>query len=93
MLTVDKVNPLNVLNCREVFTPPHYFHYLTLDLKYNIITPIKEWITKNLKHRYYIQETTELNNNQFQVRIRIGFEDPKEASFFLLACSHLKYCN
>lgn len=87
----DKINPLNVLDIREVQDPPPYFHYVTLNLKYNIVTPIREWIYQNLKSRFYIGETLILEDNQFQVRIKIGFEEPKEASFFLLACSLLKY--
>jgi hypothetical protein len=91
MNLIDKINPLNVLDVREVRDPPPYFHYVTLNLKYNIITPIREWIYDNLKYRYYIGETLVIEDNQFQVRIKIGFEEPKEASFFLLACSLLKY--
>ena len=93
MLSVDKINPLNVLECREVKDPPVHFHYVTLDLKYNIIKPIHDWIRENLKHRFYINETLVLDSsNQYRVHIKIGFEESKEASFFLLACSHLKYC-
>jgi hypothetical protein len=93
MISLNKINPLNVLNAREVDHPPPYFQFLTLDLKYNIVNTIKDWINQNLKHRYYINETLVIVDGQYQVRIKIGFEDPKEASFFLLACSHLKYCS
>lgn len=91
MSLVDKINPLNVLEIREVSDPPPYFHYITLNIKYNIINSVKEWIYINLKHRFYLGETLILEDNQYQVRIKIGFEEPKEASFFLLACSLLKY--
>lgn len=91
MLSVDKINPLNVLGCREVPTPPPHFYYISLDVKYNIVSSIQEWIYNTLKYRFYINESLELVNNQFQIRIKIGFEDPKEASFFLLACPLLKY--
>jgi len=88
-----KVNVLNVLGCREVHVPPPYFHYQYLDLKYNLVGSIKEWIYENLNHRFYIGECLVLQNGQYQTKIKIGFEEPKEASFFLLACSHLKYLN
>jgi hypothetical protein len=88
-----KVNPLNILECREVQDPPPFFHYHFLDLKYNLIDSIKEWIYDNLKHRFYIGETLVLEDNQYKIKIKIGFEEPKELSFFLLACSHLKYAN
>lgn len=88
-----KVNPLNVLDCREVRDPPPYFHYHYLDLKFNIIHSLKEWIYTNLKYRFYISESLALVDNQYTVKLKIGFEEPKELSFFLLACSHLKYLN
>jgi hypothetical protein len=93
MISEDKINPLNVLNSREVEYPPPYFHYTILDIKYNLIQSIKDWILENLKHRFYIGETLVLDNGQFVVKLKIGFEEPKESSFFLLACSHLKYSN
>jgi hypothetical protein len=88
-----KINPLNVLGCREVQDPPPYFHYHYIDLKYNIVGSVKDWIYENLKHRFYFGECLVLENNQYSTKIKIGFEEPKEASFFLLACSHLKYQN
>lgn len=93
MLNADKVNPLNVLGCREVQNPPAYFHYVFIELKYNIFSPIREWIYQNLKNRFYIGESLQLEDNQFRIKIKIGFEEPKDASFFLLACPHLKYVN
>jgi hypothetical protein len=91
MSLVDKVNPLNVLDCRELRDPPLHFHYLYMDLKYNAQKNIHEWINLNLKNRFYIGESLVLENNQFVTKLRIGFEEPKEASFFLIACPHLKY--
>lgn len=88
-----KINPLNVLDCREVPDPPPYFHYHHLDVKYNLTEAIREWIYENLRYRFYIGETLVLENNQFKIKTKIGFEEPKELSFFLLACSHLKYTN
>ena len=88
---VDKINPLNVLDCREVQDPPPYFHYIHIDMKYNLQKSIYDWIIINLKHRFYIGESLSLENNQFVVKLKIGFEEPKEASFFLIACPHLKY--
>jgi hypothetical protein len=93
MLNVDRVNPLNVLDCREVQNPPPYFHYIHIDLKYHIFSPIREWIHQNLKNRFYIGESLQLEDNQFKIKIKIGFEEPKEVSFFLLACPHLKQVN
>lgn len=91
MNLVDKINPLNVLDCREVRDPPPHFQYLFLDLKHNVQRSIHDWIILNLKNRFYIGETLALDDNQFVVKLKIGFEEPKEASFFLIACPHLKY--
>lgn len=94
MIATNKINPLNVLGYREVSDPPPYFEYLTLDIKhYNIVDSVKLWIYENLKHRFYIGEVLDLQNNQYVVKIKIGFEDPKDASFFLLACPLLKYAS
>jgi hypothetical protein len=93
MLSADKINPLNVLGCREVQDPLCHFHYMYVDLRYNIITSVKQWIYENLKSRFYIGESLQLVDNQLTVRIKIGFEEPKEASFFLLACPLLRYAN
>lgn len=85
-----KINPLNVLDCREVHTPPPYFSYHCVELRFRVSETLRPWIYENLKGRFYIGETLRLDSNQFNVKLKIGFEEPKELSFFLLACSHLK---
>lgn len=50
-----------------------------------------DWIVTNLRHRFYLRESLVLEDNQYQIKLRIGFEEPKEASFFFIACPHLKY--
>jgi hypothetical protein len=85
-----KINPLNILQIREVHVPAPHFQYIVLDVKHSAVNHIREWIYSNLKHRFYIGEVLNLENNQFVVKIKIGFETPAEASFFLLACPHLK---
>jgi hypothetical protein len=88
---VDKINPLNVLDSREVYDPPPYYTYVNVSLKFNILKSVKDWILLNLRHRFYIGETIDVSDNQLVVSIKIGFEEPKEASFFLIACPLLKY--
>lgn len=85
-----------MLECRELRDPPPHFNYVVMDLRHNIQMhniqkSIQEWILINLKHRFYIGETLIIDNNQFVIKLKIGFEEPKEASFFLIACPHLKY--
>ena len=92
MLTVDKINPLNVLKCREVDTPPPCFTYQEFDIKANSTqaTLIRQWIYENLKHRFYIDEKLVLRNKELSFTVQVGFEESKEYMFFLLACPHLK---
>lgn len=65
---------------------------IDLPVKYNIQNAIENWIDSNLKNRYFIGKSIGLtkDNNVDQV-LRVGFEDPKELSFFVLACPLLKY--
>ena len=73
--------------------PPKHFHYHYIDLKLNLVDAIRDWIYTHQKSRFYIGETLGLDNNSFNIKLKIGFEEPKELSFFLLACPHLKYLN
>jgi hypothetical protein len=88
------INPLNVLNIREVNTPPEGWEYIYLDEIYNIEDSLRKWININLSGRFFIAKTLNVNDNKsFEIKIKIGFEEPKEASYFLLACPLLKYSN
>ena len=84
------INPLNVTGAREVQDPPVHFQYVTLDLNYNLVSSVTCWIWERLKYRFYVGETLTLVDNEFKVKIKFGFEDAKEASFFLLACPFLQ---
>jgi hypothetical protein len=92
MFTVDKINPLNVLQYREVKTPPPYFTYYTFTNKITThqANNLRQWIYKNLKNRFYFDETMILIDSQISFCVQIGFEEAKEHMFFLLACPHLK---
>ena len=88
------INPLNVLGIREVATPPMGWDYIYLDEIYNIEDSLRRWINKNLSGRFFIAKTLHVNEDKsFETKIKIGFEEPKEASYFLLACPLLKYSN
>ena len=69
---------------------PQHFELVTMPLTYNINESIATWIIRNLKGRFYIGRGV-VANNQLEPVIKIGFEDHKEASYFTLACPHLKY--
>jgi hypothetical protein len=85
-----KINPLNILDLREVDIPISLFSFITVDTHPKKIFEIRSWIYENLKHRFYIKEVMTVDStNQIVTKIRIGFEDAKEISFFLLSCSVL----
>jgi hypothetical protein len=86
-------NPLNFFEAREVAVLPPHFETINLDMSiYNLEDTIIKWIKNNLKGRFYARRITGLtSNNKFNPVIKIGFEEPKELSYFTLACPHLKY--
>ena len=92
------------MKLKTKFTAQDYFdirrlqfepsHLATIDLPhtYNIETAISKWIDVNLKKRYYLKKVVGLTKqNKIETVLRAGFEDPKELSYFVLACPHLKY--
>jgi hypothetical protein len=89
---IKTVNPLNVLEVRKVDYCPPYFHSATFTPTYNIISTIENWIYNNTKGRYYIAKTVYLNTaNEMGTKLKIAFENPRELTYFTLACPHLKY--
>jgi len=69
-------------------------HLTTIDLPhtYNIENAISKWIDSNLKKRYFLKRVIGLTKqNKIETVLRAGFEDPKELSYFVLACPLLKY--
>lgn len=92
MENVKDPNPLNVLEMRRVQSAPPHFDYLTIPLTYNIEQSIIKWIEQYLNGRFYVGKSVELDrNNKLATVIKVGFEESKEASYFMLACPILKY--
>lgn len=90
---IKEPNPLNFYGARQVTVLPPHFESIDIDMRiYNMERTIVKWIEQNLKGRFYINHAVSLSSdNQYQNGIRIGFEDPKELSYFTLACPYLKY--
>lgn len=89
-MSAVKINPLNVLGIREMATPSPLFHYVILDTHIKNLEAVRSWIYSHLKYRFYIKETMLVDHdNQLVTKLKVGFEDPKESSFFLLSCSLL----
>ena len=88
----DKPNALNFFGIRRVDVPPQHFDYIVLPRRYNLESSLENWICKNLKGRYYMNTTLAVGNpTGLDTKLKIGFEDAKELSYFTLACPHLKY--
>jgi hypothetical protein len=88
----------------KVVTPENHFgfrrlahqapHLETIDIQYtyNIEKALTKWIDEHLKKRYYLSKNVGLTSgNKIENVMRVGFEDPKELSYFVLACPLLKY--
>lgn len=92
MIKNKKINPLNVFGVRQVKSAPPHFEYVNLPMTYNIEGSITKWVQNNLKHRFYIGKNVTLDDSNKLVQVlTVGFEEPKDMSFFMLACPHLKY--
>jgi hypothetical protein len=85
--------PLNFYEARQLKVLPEYFESIDLSMSiYNLEDTIIKWIDNNLNGRYFVAKATALDsNNQYANIIKVGFENPKELSYFTLACPHLKY--
>lgn len=89
---LSKPNPLNFFDMREAIVPPSYFSYIIIPSKYNLETAVRKWIYYNLRSRFYVGKTISINeSDKISQMLKIGFEDDKELSFFMLACPLLKY--
>ena len=92
MIKNKKANPLNFFQIRRLEVPPGHFEYSSIPLKYNLEDSLSKWIEENLKGRYYVGKDLGIDkDNSLSIVIKIGFEEPKELSYFNLACPHLKY--
>lgn len=92
MIKKNQPNPLNFFSLRRLDFPPEYFDYVDVGMQYNIEDSIVRWIESNLKGRFYAGRSVKTDaNNSIVTYIQVGFEDPKESSYFTLACPYLKY--
>ncbi len=92
MVKKNKINPLNVLEVRRVEFCPPYFETIVINPTYNLSKALEEWIYENCSSRFYVGNTIELGESTpFKQKIKIGFENPSELSYFMIACPLLKY--
>lgn len=88
----NKPNALNFFAIRKMDVPPPHFEYMVIPQKYNLEKTLDKWIETHLKGRYYLGTTLAVGEvNGLDTRLKVGFEDAKELSYFTLACPLLKY--
>jgi len=87
------LNALDVLNSRKITSAaPHFSKIMISNFDWDTLDQsIEDWITANLKGRYYlislpyVAEDGKLKTARFA-----GFEDHKEITYFILACPHIR---
>jgi hypothetical protein len=87
-LKTGNPNLLSVSGLREVRFPPPHFEYVFIKImSVYQIEEIREWVEYNCNNRFYIGKAMSLDStNSFINGYKIGFEDPKELTFFKIAC-------
>lgn len=86
-----KPNPLDYFDCRKYKYPAEHLHFIDINrLRYNMESAIEAWVVQNLSGRYYISKHIDIEEHSKSI-LKIGFENPSEASYFQLACPLLKY--
>ena len=88
---LKKPNPLSFFQLRTPASPPRHFQYIFISQRYNLEKTIIKWIDDNLKGRFYVGKTVTLKQDDIIEALQVGFEQPKELSYFTLACPYLKY--
>ena len=85
------LNPLDVLNVREVTTLPPHFGKIKVTEADLFDKKLKQWIRTKLKGRFCIAKVPNVESSgQLKSSTFIGFEDHKELTYFMLACPHLR---
>ena len=92
MIVKNRVTAQDFFEIRRLSYESSHLAIIDLPHTYNIETAISKWIDSNLKKRYFLKKVIGLTKqNKIETVLRAGFEDPKELSYFVLACPLLKY--
>jgi hypothetical protein len=85
------LNPLDVLNAREMKTLPPHFSKARISNDRDYDFRILDWIKSKLKGRYCVVTYPSVDsNNKFKTSAFVGFEEQKELTYFMLACPYLR---
>ena len=84
-----KINPLNVLGFRMLKRIPEHFHSVYVDVSCDTPTLVR-WIYSNLNSRFGVISELNISEANFMTEsTKIGFEDSKEMTMFMLTCPYL----
>lgn len=85
------LNPLDVLKARKVnFLPVHFSQVKLSD--YDMLEGnLEKWIKARLRGRYYLSKVPGIDSSgKLKSTPVLGLEDPKEMTYFMLACPHIR---
>lgn len=85
------LNPLDILRVRKITTSAPHFN-VTRITDSEFFDGVEEWVKIKLKGRYAIYKAPyfDQETNTLKSSMHLGFEDPKELTYFMLACPHLR---
>jgi hypothetical protein len=90
LLKTGKLNPLNVLGFRLLEKTPKHFCSINVDVSCDSQS-LKRWIFNNLKSRFTVNSQLVITKeNRMMETMKIGFEDPRESTLFMLKCPYLE---
>lgn len=86
-------NQLDLLNQRQInYLPPH-FSIFRLDNKDQLFNKenILNWVRLKLQGRFSMLKSVSLDSDQkVKSTLTIGFENPSELTYFMIACPFLR---
>jgi hypothetical protein len=84
--------PLDYFEMRRACSLPPHFEVVHLPLGNMhafLNSTIETWIVQNLKGRFYIGFSVQLDNDiKLRRVLTVGFEKPSESSLFMIACPY-----
>ena len=83
---MQDVNPLEVLNKRVLDFMPK--HFVKTSISYLESRETYNWVRQNLRGRFCVIDYPTIENGRLKHVKHIGFEDPKELTYFMLACPY-----
>ena len=81
------LNPIEILHRRKLDIMPVHFKYVCIA---DDCEDIDKWVKQKLKGRYFIGRCPTVDSdNTLRSKNFIGFEEQKELTYFMLACTLL----